>query len=458
MKIELLNGKDIENRIKTIATAGKISRVKGNVFDALDSCDDYDKNMRLIQRIISMGHKTIIEHDYFVFALCDVTPIIEQTIIGYRLTSITTKSGRRVDFRNVGYYVPEFRSSDGTIKENNEELQEKYRKHMDFLFQEYGNLVDSGVKEEDARFVLPYSFYTNIIMGLDGRELEKMVKDFLYGKKSRIQEIKEFGNCLYEIIKEYIPYLVSHIENTEDYSADLFEEYYINKKITPYSKTRMIHATENVDDVIARSALQYRNQCKKEDLDRLEIQLQEKNPNWKEDIFNKLKVSPEQRELEQVQFGFEVPISLIILKHFTRHRLASLLVPDFVPMWDLRNYQIPPSIAKIDAQHYKDVQEKNAKVYESFKREDIMEEDLIYFYLCGQFVNVVTTMNGRTLEWISRMRCCTKAQWEIRAIVNDMVKEVKAVAPLFGKCLGSSCCVFGTCPEGKESCGKVHER
>ena len=48
MRIELLNGKDKENRMRTVATAGKLSRTKGNVFDVLESCDDYEKNLKLI--------------------------------------------------------------------------------------------------------------------------------------------------------------------------------------------------------------------------------------------------------------------------------------------------------------------------------------------------------------------------------------------------------------------------
>jgi len=73
-----------------------------------------------------MGHKSIIEHDYLVFALCDVTPIVEQTIIGNRLTSFTIKSRREVDFRNAGFYVPEFRNKDLQPHEKNEDLKEKY--------------------------------------------------------------------------------------------------------------------------------------------------------------------------------------------------------------------------------------------------------------------------------------------------------------------------------------------
>ena len=125
MKIELLGGctkEELENRIQRVAAAGKLSRFPGNVFEVIDSCDDYESNLKLVKRIIKMGHKSIIEHDYLVFALCDVTPIVEQTIIGNRLTSFTIKSRREVDFRNVGFYIPEFRDKDLNLHKDNETL------------------------------------------------------------------------------------------------------------------------------------------------------------------------------------------------------------------------------------------------------------------------------------------------------------------------------------------------
>ena len=129
MKVELLcscEKEELEKRIQKVAAAGKLSRFKGNVFEVLENCNDYEKNLKLIKRIISMGHKSIIEHDYLVFAISDVTPIIEQTIIGNRLTSFTIKSRREVDFRTAGFYTPEFRDSNLNIHPQNEQLKEKY--------------------------------------------------------------------------------------------------------------------------------------------------------------------------------------------------------------------------------------------------------------------------------------------------------------------------------------------
>ena len=210
MKIELLGGytkEELDLRIKKIATAGKLSRYPGNVFEVLETCNDTEKNIRLIKRIIGMGHKSIIEHDYLVFALCDVTPIVEQTIIGNRLTSFTIKSRREVDFRNVGFYIPNFRDKNMKIHKDNEILKEKYIKHMKYLFNTYGNIVDLGINIEDARFILPYSYHSNIIMGLDVRELEKLIVSLVSGTLSNITDLKDFGNELLSITKQFVPYL-----------------------------------------------------------------------------------------------------------------------------------------------------------------------------------------------------------------------------------------------------------
>ena len=52
----------------------------------------------------------------------------------------------------------------------------------------------------------------------------------------------------------------------------------------------------------------------------------------KEKIMYKICVANEQRELEQVSFSFEVPMTLAGLTHFTRHRMHSLMIPDFMYM------------------------------------------------------------------------------------------------------------------------------
>lgn len=461
MKVELLcscEKEELERRIQKVAAAGKLSRFKGNVFEVLENCNDYEKNLKLIKRIISMGHKSIIEHDYLVFAISDVTPIIEQTIIGNRLTSFTIKSRREVDFRTAGFYTPEFRDSNLNIHPQNEQLKEKYQKHMQYLFNTYGELVDKGIDVEDARFILPYCFHSNIIMGLDARELEKMVESFIYGRLSRIQELNEFGKILYEIIKEKVPYLTECIENSKMNSDNQFE--YLEKmtkrpSIKILEKPELLGYTPNADDVVLKSNIMYHYQCSEKMADEILKELEEKDENAKEKMMQNILHKEEKRELEQVSFSFQIPISLSILTHLTRHRMHPLLIPEFVPLWDMKNYITPETIKKNANDVYQKAVNENIKMFDEFKEQGIAEEDLIYFYIGAQMLNVITTMNARNLQWVSRMRCCNKAQWQIRFITQEMVRQVKHVAPLIGKGLGPTCITDKYCGEGKESCGLI---
>ncbi len=460
MEIKLIGKTDqnsLEERIKMVAAAGKLSRFKGNVYEVLESCNDYQKNLNLIERIIKMGHKSIIEHDYLVFALVDVTPIIEQIIIGYRLTSFTIKSRREVDFSNVGFYTPDFRNIEGNIHPNNKELQDKYKNHMNYLFKEYSKLVDLGINKEDSRFVLPYSYHSNIIMGLDARELERMVIDFLYGKVSEIAELKELGNKFLKIIEKSVPYLYETIINYDQKEETDLNNYETDVEIANIPKPLLISSTQNVDKQIAITYLMGKYQCDNTKAGKILDILIDNNPHALKEIINYVAKKRDNRELEYVDFQFQIPISLAVLTHLTRHRMHSLIVPSFVPMWDLKRYMTPESIKNKWEAEYKEIYRINLEMYNYFKKQNIKEEDLVYFYLSGNMCNVITSMNGRTAKWICHMRCCTKAQWEIRNIANNIVKEIKNVAPIFGENLGPTCITDNYCPEGTESCGLINK-
>ncbi len=461
MKIELLGGctnDELEQRIQNVAAAGKLSRFPGNVIEVLESCNDYESNLKLVKRIIKMGHKSIIEHDYLVFALCDVTPIVEQTLIGYRMTSFTVKSRREVDFRTVGFYTPEFRNKSGEIHEKNEELKEEYNKHMKMLFNTYADIVDKEVNVEDARFILPYSYHDNFIMGVNARELEKMIIALRFSNLSKIPDLKKVGETLYKIVKEKVPYLVPNIksqEPKEETGFEYLESMEERPEIKIIEKTNMISYTPNADDVVLESAIMYHYQCSKEKAKEILNNIVKKDEKAKEKMMYEIMHKEERRELEQVSFSFQIPISLAILTHLTRHRMHSLLVPEFLPMWDMNNYITPETVKAKANDIYQEAVKKNIEMKEKFEKLGVYEADLVYFYLGNQMLNVVTTMNARNIQWVCRLRCCNKAQWQIRFVAKDMAKQVSEVAPLIGKGLGATCMTDRYCGEGRECCGLI---
>ena len=69
---------------------------------------------------------------------------------------------------------------------------------------------------------------------------------------------------------------------------------------------------------------------------------------------------------------------------------------------------------------------------------------------------MVVTMNARSLQNFFHLRCCSRAQWEIRELAEKMFELVYPVAPhIFAK--SGPACVSGPCPEGRMCCGKTAE-
>ena len=70
---------------------------------------------------------------------------------------------------------------------------------------------------------------------------------------------------------------------------------------------------------------------------------------------------------------------------------------------------------------------------------------------------ILVTMNARSLLHFFNLRCCLRAQWEIREMANLVLAEVKKVAPALFFNAGASCVNTGRCPEGEMTCGHLAE-
>ena len=90
------------------------------------------------------------------------------------------------------------------------------------------------------------------------------------------------------------------------------------------------------------------------------------------------------------------------------------------------------------------------------KAEKIAIEDARFVLPNACETKMVVTMNARSLYNFFAHRCCTRAQWEIREVADQMLMLVKEVAPILFAHAGPPC-VKGPCPEGKMSCGRMEE-
>jgi len=84
-------------------------------------------------------------------------------------------------------------------------------------------------------------------------------------------------------------------------------------------------------------------------------------------------------------------------------------------------------------------------------------EDARYLLPNAMETKIVVTMNIRELLHFFGLRCCRRAQWEIRGVSDKMLELVTPTAPYIFMDAGAGC-RRGACPEGRMSCGKPFER
>ncbi len=163
--------------------------------------------------------------------------------------------------------------------------------------------------------------------------------------------------------------------------------------------------------------------------------------------------------LEHASFTFGIEgISRATSHQLVRHRLASYSQQSQRYVRSKDEYVVPPSI------------EKNGRVCEKFRRmvDDIYsfykemveagipKEDARYVLPNAATTKIIVTMNARELLHFFRLRCCERAQWEIREMATRMLKLVKKEAPVIFEEAGPSC-VAGPCSEGDMTCGRPLE-
>lgn len=87
----------------------------------------------------------------------------------------------------------------------------------------------------------------------------------------------------------------------------------------------------------------------------------------------------------------------------------------------------------------------------------IPAEDARYVLPNAAETKIVITMNVRELLHFFELRCCNRAQWEIRELAHAMLELVRPTAP-FIFCDAGAPCVHATCPEGAMTCGNPYPK
>lgn len=176
--------------------------------------------------------------------------------------------------------------------------------------------------------------------------------------------------------------------------------------------------------------------------------------------------------IEHASFTFAVEgVSRSLLAQITRHRIASFSVQSqrYVGETAAKNpegvfdYIIPPRIQALGpgaveefGRQMREIQNWYDRWVEALGGGRDAYEDARFVLPNAAETKFVFTMNARELWHFFTLRLCFRAQWEIRALAEEMLKLVRRVAPTVFARAGPAC-VRGPCPEGEMNCGRIQE-
>ncbi len=168
LKVELLQHTPMPQEL--IALSAKLCYSKSSIDDLKNKISQKDQT-DFIERLMNMGHESILEHVTFTFGIQGVSRVLLAQLTRHRIASFSVQSQRYVSYENgFGYIIPE------SIKALGDDAVKKYHEQMEMIESWYVDwqkqLGNKGEKSnEDARFVLPNACETRVIMTMNVREL-----------------------------------------------------------------------------------------------------------------------------------------------------------------------------------------------------------------------------------------------------------------------------------------------
>ena len=198
MKIELLHiTPDAE---KIIETAGRTSYLS---FDK----EGKDTQKAFVRMVVKRRHLSVLEHAYATFRISGVSRAFTHQLVRHRLCSYTQQSQRYVNESHFNYVKP-------PLIESNPEAHSVFNRFMDEAKRVYLELQRLGIRNEDARFVLPNAVETQIVVTANLREWRYIIE--LRGTPQAQWEIREVALEILKILKEHAPTIFEDMEIDEE--------------------------------------------------------------------------------------------------------------------------------------------------------------------------------------------------------------------------------------------------
>ena len=382
--------------------------------------------------VFGMGHASVAEHAVFNLDVIGISRYALEFIQKHRLCSFTEKSQRYIHLGEDYIIPPEIAGSDLEIPFT------AFVKKQFHLYEEIRDILagatgkDPGETGEDARYALPLCVTSQMGMTANARNVEYLLQ---HAASSELLEFRQFGEKLFETIDGVAPSVVKYTSGSAAFryspnrlTFDPSPEHHVVDTSQNQQEVTLLHTTPNSDDTILNALLMEISGMSSHDAMQL---LNTKSATEKRhiflDVFESLEPwDPVPRAFEYADATFEILISAAAFGQLKRHRMATMTSAPYDPELGIT---IPPDAANNQAfDLLSKAAEESGALHQQIRQ--IAPIAAPYVLLGAHRRRVRIKMNARELIHMSRLREDEHAQWDIRFIVQEMVRQARDHMPL----------------------------
>ncbi|MDA4124845.1 MAG: FAD-dependent thymidylate synthase [Thaumarchaeota archaeon] len=167
----------------------------------------YSTDLGALKRVLSekgvpFEPEALMDHVVYMFEIEDVSRVTTHQLVRHRVASYDQESQRFSAATREGVVTP-------PSVQSNEAAYKAYDEALKAVYAAYEKMVAAGVPKEDARYVLPTSIKTKLVMTLSARSLMHLV-----WQRTALQaqwEIRELAETLLNLAREATPELWTKI-------------------------------------------------------------------------------------------------------------------------------------------------------------------------------------------------------------------------------------------------------
>ena len=166
-----------------------------------------DSENKFIKMLIKSGHHSVFEHAYATFRIKGGSRAFTHQLVRHRLCAFSQQSQRYVSEKEFSFVIP-------PSIENKPEALKLFNETMETLKNNYRKLQELGIKNEDARFVLPNAVKSEIVISADLREWRHILE--LRCAPDAQWEIRGICNAILKILKKEAPTVFEDLDAAPD--------------------------------------------------------------------------------------------------------------------------------------------------------------------------------------------------------------------------------------------------